>query len=476
MYLEVDFILVSSTGKKAFLALSGILAGGFIGLFSETALNIAIPTLMQQLHQTAGTIQWLITGYMLVIGIVLPLSNLISHWFATKKVLLFAVGDFAVGAIISALAPNFAWLLFGRMIQGIATGLLLPLMFTVAALIFPPEKLARILGIIGLVIMFAPALGPTISGVILQFLNWRWIFLLFLPILLAAAVLIKKYVPNVIKQTRPEFSWLALIASALGFGMLITAASLAGDLGFSSPIVIVLLAAAIIILVIYIKMQLKSKRPILNFRVFENHAFAISTALIAINFGVIIGSMYLLPLVFQRGLGASAGLTGWLMLPGGIVNALVSAISGRFYDQFGARRLAVFGLVIVLIGTSLFVLIEPTSAIGYLVTAHIILMIGVALVMSPVQAYGLSHLQRTLSGDGSTIMNTLQQITGSLVTALTTILLGWGESIQSSGNSQTSFIYAAHYGFVFILLLVITTLILAIFLREQDEGSSLNSN
>lgn len=385
------------------MALVGILAGGFIGLFSETALNIAIPTLMQELKISEGTVQWLITGYMLVIGIVLPLSGLISHWFPTKKVLLFAVSVFAIGSVVAACAPRFGWLLFGRMIQGIGTGLLLPMMFTIAALLFPPQKLGTVLGIISLVIMFAPALGPTVSGIILQSLSWRWIFWLFLPILVVAWLLIYLTVPNLISQTKPKFSWQSVISSAAGFGLLVTAASLASNLGITSPVVLFLFTAAIIILIFYIRKQVRSQTPILNFRIFKNQAFGISTSIISLNFGIIISSMYLLPLLFQRGLGVSALMTGLLMLPGGLVNALVSAVSGRLYDKYNARKIVGIGLTIALIGLVLFMFVNQNITVAYLIVAHIILMIGVALVMSPAQTYGLSHLRREESGDGSTL-------------------------------------------------------------------------
>lgn len=435
------------------MALIGILAGGFIGLFSETALNIALPTLMQELKVDEGTVQLLITGYMLVIGIVLPLSGLISHWFPTKQLMLFAVTIFATGSVMAACAPNFGWLLFGRMIQGIGTGLLLPLMFTIAALLFPPQKLGTVLGIIGLVIMFAPALGPTISGVILQNLSWRWIFWLFLPILVVAWILIRLTVPNLISQTKPKFSWSAVIASAAGFGMLVTAASLVSNLGITSPLVLGLLAVAVVILFGYIHQQLNSSQPILNFKIFKNREFNLSTWVIALNFGIIISSMYLLPLLFQRGLGISAIKTGLWMLPGGLVNAFVSAASGRLYDRFGARKLASGGVIFALLGLTLLIVLTSRATIAHLVTVHILLMIGVALIMSPVQTFGLSHLKRQQSGDGSTIMNTLQQISGALATAVTTTLMAWGSSLAETDSQRAAFIFSSHFGFGFILLL-----------------------
>lgn len=152
---------------RPWLAMSSMLIGAFVGMLSETSLNIALPTLGRVFSVGTGTLQWLVTGYMLMIGIVLPFSSLISKWFSTRQIIIFALADFTVGALISSFANSFGMLLFGRMIQGIGTGLILPLMFTVAMLIFPPKKLGLAMGINALVIMFAPAIGPTVTGIVL---------------------------------------------------------------------------------------------------------------------------------------------------------------------------------------------------------------------------------------------------------------------------------------------------------------------
>lgn len=172
--------------EHPFLVMTSMLIGAFVGMFSETSLNIALPKLMGSLNVGTGTIQWLVTGYMLVIGIVLPFSSLISKWFTTRQIIIFGLLAFLVGAIISAMSVSFGMLLFGRMIQGIATGLILPMMFTVAMLIFPPYKLGAIMGMCALVIMFAPALGPTVTGIVLAKLSWQWVFWIFVPLLLVA--------------------------------------------------------------------------------------------------------------------------------------------------------------------------------------------------------------------------------------------------------------------------------------------------
>lgn len=208
------------------LAMVSMLLGAFVGMFSETSLNIALPKLMAALQVNTATIQWLVTGYMLVIGIVLPLSSLISKWFTTRQIITFALAVFMIGAVISALGSTFAVVLIGRMIQGIGTGLILPLMFAVVMQIFPPQKIGAVMGVCALVIMFAPAIGPTLTGLILAKLSWQWIFWLFVPFLLIALIFALTSLENVGDLTRPHVDILSILESAVGCSGLVIGASL----------------------------------------------------------------------------------------------------------------------------------------------------------------------------------------------------------------------------------------------------------
>lgn len=452
---------------RPFLAMLGMLIGGFVGMLSETSLNIALPTLMTQLHVNIGTIQWLVTGYMLIIGIVLPLSSLLSRIFSTRQIILFALIDFMVGAAISALAPSFGMLLIGRMIQGIATGLILPLMFTVATLIFPPYKLGSAMGMIGLVIMFAPAIGPTLAGMILGILSWQWIFWLFVPFLLIGFFLAFKYLPNVGTITKPKIDSFSILLSTLGFGGLVTGVSLASDSGWTSPSVLGTLVVAVILLGWYIHRQVKSATPILNFKVFANKQFRTGAILVMLDFGIILSSMYLLPMFWQNGLAIPVALTGIVMLPGGIVNAIVSAIAGRSSDTVSPRLLTTLGFGITIIGIIALLFATSTSPVWYVIMAHIIMMVGVPLSMSPAQTFGLGALDQRTSSDGSTIMNTFQQIVGAIATAIATSLLAFGQQLSSTASHQVAFTTGVHVGLIFPLVFAILALSLSLTIKEN---------
>lgn len=450
------------------LAMVSMLLGAFVGMLSETSLNIALPQLTQAFHTNTATIQWLVTGYMLVIGIVLPLSSMISKWFTTRQIIIFALLDFIVGAAISAMAASFAILLTGRMIQGIATGLILPLMFAVVMQIFPPQKIGAVMGVCALVIMFAPAIGPTLTGLVLGKLSWRWIFWLFIPFLLVALLFALTSLENVGQLSRPHVDVLSIVESAIGCSGLVIGASLSSRDGWLSLPVLSSLVIGIVVLVLYIHRQLNLETPILNLRVFKTPAFAIGSTLVMLDFGIILSAMYLLPMYIQNGLLLPVALTGVIMLPGGVVNALTSAVAGRMYDSIGAKKPARIGFVVALVGGLMLAFTTDHSPVAYVIAAHVILMIGCPLAMSPSQTSALNSLMGMQSADGSTILNTMQQIVGALATALATSFLELG-SRTATGSSAVRFTTGVHYGIYFTLVLIVIGIILTFKMADKAE-------
>ena len=443
------------------LSLMGVLIGGFVGMFSETSLNIALPSIMKAFNIETGTAQWLVTGYMLVIAIVLPLSSLLTKHFSTRGLVRFGILDFIVGSVIAALAISFPMLLVGRMIQGIATGIILPLMFSIAMRIFPPNKLGAALGMAALVIMFAPAIGPTISGIILGVSSWRFIFWSFNIFLLIGLVIMEKNLTNVFEVTKPKVDWLAIALSTISFGLIVFGVSY---LSKSITLALISLVVGLVLLVVYIRQQLHAETPTLDFAVLKNPEFVTGSVLVMINFGITLSAMYLLPMYLQNGLGVAVALTGMVMLPGGIINAAVSFGAGRAYDKIGAKVLSRLGFLVSIIGAAMFLFSNQNSSLGYIIAAHIVLMIGVPLAMSPSQTYGLNSLDAYQSADGSAIINTFQQVIGAVATGIATILLSTGQAnyFADGGNSsKLAFTNGAHYGFMFTLVLAVFGFILA---------------
>lgn len=453
------------TVKHPALAMVSMLVGAFVGMFSETSLNIALPSLMASLGITTATAQWLVTGYMLVIGVVLPLNSLITKWFTTRQVVIFGLSDFLVGAIIAALAPSFPILLFGRMIQGIATGLILPLMFTVAMQVFSPAKIGAAMGACAMVIMFAPAIGPTLTGLILAKLSWHWIFWAFVPFLVMALIFALTSLENVGQLTKPKIDVLSILTSVVGFASVVTAVSFASSRGWGSPLVLGLLLFGIIVLAAYAYRQVHIDAPILNLKIFAIPAFRAGALMVMLDFGIILSAMYILPMYMQKGLLLPVAMTGIIMLPGGVVNALVSAVSGRLFDNFGAKWLTRLGFLIAIIGSIMLLTTGAHTAVMFVIAAHIILMIGCPLAMSPAQTHALNALAGPTSGDGSTIMNTMQQIVGAISTALATSLLGIGQAASHLG-AQGAFTAGVHVAIYLPLALAVIALIIALTTRS----------
>ncbi|GFZ27634.1 DHA2 family efflux MFS transporter permease subunit [Lactobacillus corticis] len=450
------------------LALLPLMLGAFVGMLSETSLNIALPQLMKAFEVSTGTMQWMVTGYMLVIGIVLPLSSLLTKWFSTKKLVIFGLSAFLVGAIISALAPVFSVLLIGRMIQGIGTGIILPLMFTVAMRIFPPYKLGTVMGACAMVIMLAPAIGPTLTGIILGALSWNWIFWCFVPVLVVALIFAITSIKSTNELTKPVVDVPSIIESVVGFAAIVSGVSLIADMGFS-PLVIILLIVGIVVVGLYVRRQITLENPILNLKIFSVEAFRVGALIVMVDFGIILSAMYLLPQYIQSGRLLAVALTGIIMLPGGIINAITSAFAGRIYDSIGARKPAMIGFVLAFIGVLMFIFVSTKTPVWYIILAHVILMIGCSLAMSPSQTYALNAIQGRASADGSTIMNTLQQIVGAISTAIATILLSLGQNMAHAANSADRFTKGTHFGFHFTLVLVIVGFLLSLAIKKDDN-------
>ena len=454
--------------------ISFVLAG-FIGLFSETALNMALNNLITSfgIHET--TAQWLTTGYLLTLGILVPISGLILQWFTTRQLFIASLIISIIGTFLAAIAPTFSVLLIARVVQAIGTALLLPLMFNTILMIVPPQNRGRIMGIIGLVIMFAPAVGPTLSGLILKSLSWHWIFWISLPLLVVALIYGMYFMQNVTTPTKPKIDVFSIVLSTLGFGGIVYGFSSAGEGGgWSNPVVIVSIAVGIIALAIFCWRQIKMEKPMLNLRVFKYPMCTLGLVMIIIAMMTILSSMILLPLYLQTSLALSTFAAGLLLLPGGVINGLLSPVMGGLFDRFGPKWLVIIGFIIIT-GTMVgFTTISMETTSAFIVALHILMMIGVSMVMMPAQTNGLNQLPRELYPDGTAIMNTLQQVSGAIGTAVAISILSSSSKKYMSSvadpenplNQLLAFTEGVKHSFVFAIILGGIGLILSIFLKR----------
>lgn len=455
--------------KHPHRVMMGIYLGAFAGMISETSLNIALPQLMNDFHVSMGIIQWLVVGYMLVIGIVLPFTSLLMKCFSVKKLTIFALSAFLIGSLMSGFAPNFGVLLAGRMIQGISTGMILPMLSSVILEIFPSNKIGSAMGTVSFILMFAPVIGPTLSGFLIGMLSWRWIFFLFAAIAAAGIIVAAIFIVNPYKLTNPKIDIVSCLTSVVGFGGIVLGVSLISEFGFSVP-VILSLAIGIIAIILYAMRQMKMEVPILDLRALKVPQFRRGAILVMVNFSIILSAMYLLPQYIQRGLSIPVATAGLIMLPGSLLNACVSFFSGRIYDKIGAKYPVKIGFSISIIGAILLVFTSSGSSIFYVIFCHIILTVGIGLAMSPAQSSGLNALPQNLSRDGSTIMNTMQQVAGAISTAIATCLLGIGQEAGGADKAE-AFVNGTHYGFYFSLALAIIGFIISFRIKGPKTGT-----
>lgn len=465
----------TTSSKKQFKVIPimvALLISGFVGMFSETALNVALNDLMQVLHISPPTAQWLTTGYLLTLGILVPVSGLLLQWFTTRQLFITALIFSIAGCFIAALAPNFGMLMVARVVQAIGTGIMLPLMFNTILVIFPAEKRGAAMGVIGLVIMFAPAVGPTIAGLLIENLSWHWIFWLSLPFLVLALVCGILFMQNVSNITKPKIDLLSIILSTIGFGGIVFGFSSAGEGsgGWTSPKVIASLIVGVAALILFGWHQLRMKQPMINLRAFKYPMFTVGVVMVFISMMIILSSMLVLPLFLQGGFGKSAFYAGLIMLPGGIINGLMSPVMGRLFDKYGPKWLVFPGFIVAAAALWFFSGVTAASAAFLIIVLHSCLMIGISMIMMPAQTNGLNQLPREYYPDGTAIMNTLQQVAGAIGTAVAVSIMTAGQEgyFQShpGGNMVEALTAGVSHAFLFGMIIALVGFVIGLFIKR----------
>ncbi|MDR4316445.1 drug resistance MFS transporter [Niallia circulans] len=467
---------IGKTEFKTVPIIASFLIAGFIGLFSETALNMALRTIITDFSINETTVQWLTTGYLLTLGILVPVSGLILQWFTTRQLFITSLIFSISGTLIGAIAPTFTILMVARVVQAIGTALLLPLMFNTILVLIPPHKRGKVMGMMGLVISFAPAVGPTISGLILRSLTWHWIFWISLPLLVVALVFGSIFMQNVTTLTKPKIDILSIILSTIGFGGIVYGFSNAGEGGgWGSLEVIISIAIGLIALILFAILQVRSEQPMMNLGAFKYPMFVIGLVLVIMIMMVMLSSMILLPLYLQNVLALSTFTAGLLLLPGGLINGLLSPIMGSLFDKFGPKWLVIPGLALAALALFGFSTIDIDTSSGFIIALLIVLMIGVSMVMMPAQTNGLNQLPPELYPHGTAIMNTLQQVGGAIGTAIAISLLASGsaEYIDSAATDLTTplspllaFTAGVQKSFSFAIIVAIIGLVLSFFIKR----------
>jgi len=462
-----------SYNRSSIVAL--LLAGTFIAILNQTLMITAIPPIMHEMNVSENSAQWLTTVFMLVNGIMIPISAFLLERFTTRQLFMAAMSIFAAGTVVGALAPNFEFLLVARVIQSAGAGIMLPLMQTVFLLIFPVNKRGAAMGLVGLVISFAPAIGPTLSGWVLQNYSWRMLFYIILPIAVIDIIVAYFAMKNVTELKNPKIDILSIALSTLGFGGLLYGFTSAGNNGWTSSVTLASLIVGVLSLTWFILRQLSLKHPMLEFRVFKFNIFTITVIIGMIGFMGLIGTETLIPLYMQNMRGFSPMETGIAILPGALVSGFMSPITGRIFDRIGARWLAITGLTIMTITTFFFTNMDASTSFIFITVVYSIRMFGFSMVMMPVTTAGLNQLPNRLIPHGAAVSNTMRQVAASIGTALIVTVMTSMEGFASQNPAiERPDIYGVNVAFIVVTVLSFIGVILSFFIKktspEEEDG------
>ncbi|GAA5157228.1 DHA2 family efflux MFS transporter permease subunit [Ornithinimicrobium tianjinense] len=412
----------------------------FVVILNETVLVNALPPLMDSLHVDERAVQWLSTGFMLTLAVVIPTTGWLLQRLGTRGAFRLAMSLFLLGTTINLLAPTFTILLIGRVVQASGTAVMMPLLMTTLLTLVPPNARGRVMGNVTLAMSVAPALGPAVSGIVLQFLGWRWLFALVLPIALAVFLLGSRGlraagIPEP-SGPRPRLDGLSVLLSAVGFGALVYGLAEVGGAGSRSgsaplsPAPIALVVGALG-LALFVWRQLSLQRrstPLLDLRVLSHRPYAVAVALCSVAFMALMGVMILLPLYLQNVRGLSVLQTGLLLMPGGLAMGLMGPRVGRWFDRIGARRLVIPGAFMVLVALAGLVASTLGAPWWSFLLCHVVASIGLALMFTPMFTGGLASLPPHLYPFGSAMIGSVQQVAAAAGTALSIAVLSWRQS------------------------------------------------
>lgn len=483
--MEIDIKKMHEKPPYGMIAI--LFFGAFVAILNNTLLNIALPSIMTEFSVKPSQVQWLTTGYMLVNGIMIPASAFFIQKFTNRKLFLTAMTLFTIGTALAIYAPSFNMLVTARMIQASGSALMMPLLMNVMLVAFPIEKRGAAMGMFGLVMFTAPAIGPTLSGWVVEHYSWRTLFVIVLPFGILTILWALFKLRNITPNRNVKLDVLSLILSSVGFGGLLYGFSSAGDKGWGSPLVYGTIGVGAFSLALFIVRQLLMKDPLLDFRIYKHPMFALASVISIVMSVAMFSGMILTPLYVQNVRGILPFEAGLLMLPGAIIMGLMSPITGRVFDKYGPKAISITGLVITTISTYYLSKLELTTGYYYLMALYTVRMFGMSMVMMPIMTNGLNQLPMRSNPHGTAMNNTLQQVSGAIGSAL--LLTIMTKRMESTGatlaqdaaasgalSSTTeqeiylkSMLDGINYSFLISAFISVAALILALFVKRVRQ-------
>ncbi|MEY8441597.1 MFS transporter [Lactobacillaceae bacterium 24-114] len=439
----------------------------FCGVIVETSMNIAFPTLMREFNVSTNIVQWMTSIYLLAVSIVVPISAALKSSYKTKSLFIVANILFFFGILIDALAVNFVFLLLGRIIQGIGTGIALPLMFNIILEQVPQSRVGTMMGVGNMITGIAPAVGPTFGGVVLQALGWRWVFWMLLPLIVVSFILglwgIQQ--KSVIKKVKVDQA--SFLAIAIFFiGMIVGFSNLSN---VSLITVALPLFIGVIGLVFLILRSQMLTTPILNLTLFKNINFSAHVCGFFLIQIISLGNAFLLPNYIQLVNGNTALVAGLIVLPAGVAGAIMGPIGGSLLDRYGARKPVLTGITMMMIETALFALCPNYMNNIFIMVIYVIYMAGMGMALGNVMTDTLTGVDKNQSAQGNAILNTFQQFAGAVGTSITSAIVAFSQKQTGVKESIGTQVGTQH---AYIFLLVLTVVIELLFVKYIGKKSS----
>ncbi|MFK4299668.1 DHA2 family lincomycin resistance protein-like MFS transporter [Arthrobacter sp. GAS37] len=444
-----------------------LLVATFVVILNETIMNVALQRLMTDLNVDAPTVQWLSTGFMLTMAVVIPTTGFILQRLTTRAAFLLAIGLFSSGTLLAALAPGFGVLLLARIVQAGGTAIMLPLLMTTILTLVPLSRRGAVMGNVTIAISVAPALGPTVSGIILDHFSWRFMFVFVLPVALLAMGIGAKFLTNVGERGSVRLDFASVVLTVPAFGGLVYGLSQIGGHGGATAVPIAALVIGVLGMVAFVFRQLKlqkSDAPLLDLRAFNFRMFTVSVLLMVVAMMALFGGVILLPLYLQNVLHLQPMETGLALLPGGLAMGLLGPVVGRLFDKIGPLPLTVTGSILLVLTLWQFSMLTADSPLWWVVVLYAVLSLGLALLFTPAFTTGLNPLPPHLYSHGSAIMSTLQQVAGAAGTALLVSIF----AVVSAASGLVAGMQAA---FLTATLIAVVAVVLSTMMRKTKGAA-----
>lgn len=459
-------------GRKEMVMVAVLLVGVLLAVLNQTLLSPALPAIMGDLGVDATTVQWLTSGYSLVEAVIIPFSAFLIGRFSTRQLFISAFVIFTAGSFAAAVAPNFWVLLLGRVLQAACTGMSMPMVFTVILLVFPREKRGTAMGVIGLIIGFAPAIGPSVAGLLVDSVGWRALFFIVTALSVVVVILAVAVLKNYGSFEKAPFDKLSVALSTVGLVSLLYGLSTFASTE-NMAVTAALIVVGLVLMGLYVRRQMTMPEPMLNVGILRTRNYAIAVVIIVIVQAALMGTGVITPLYVQGVLGFSATMSGVAMLPGALIGAFMGLVSGRLFDRFGVRRVVIPGVIVAVLGATGLARLGIDSSFLNLTITYTVLVIGLQFTMTPLNTWGVNSLDNAVIQHAQGVSNTLNQVAASMGTAVLVSISALAPMVAPQAAPLEQAYLGDHMAFTTTcILMIVAALVILFFVRDKKTAAA----